>query len=158
MTTSFNVKPKGFKPTWIVIHHSLTEDGSPKNWDAIRKYHMEVKGWNDIGYTYGLENVNGKLTILEGRQIGEVGAHAFDFNAKSIGICLVGNYDMDPPSDDRLETLSLFCRDLQREFKIPKENVIGHRDTFILRGVPVEKSCPGERFDLKSFRDRLIDV
>ena len=69
-------KKGGYWPQWIVIHHSLTEDGSPKNWDAIRKFHIEERGWNDIGYNLGMENVNGKITLLEGRPIGSEGAHA----------------------------------------------------------------------------------
>ena len=152
----FDIKKGGYRPQWIVIHHSLTEDGSPKNWDAIRKFHIEERGWNDIGYNLGMENVNGKITLLEGRPIGSEGAHARGFNKNSVGICIVGNYDMDPPSEDRLFCLGSVCRDLQREFGIRKENVIGHRDTFILRGVPVEKSCPGKQFDLDAFRKRLI--
>lgn len=155
---AYTVKKKGFKPSWIVIHHSLTEDSATKNWDAIRKYHIEVKHWNDIGYNLGMENVNGTITLLEGRPIGEVGAHAIGFNAKSIGICLIGNYDNDPPSEDRLSRLASVCRDLQREFGIPRDQVIGHRETYVKLGEPVQKSCPGLAFSMDDFRKRLIDV
>lgn len=155
---AYTVKKNGVKPSWIIIHHSLTRDGSPKNWDAIRKYHIEVKKWADVGYQLGMENVNGTITLLEGRPIGEVGAHAIGFNAKSIGICLVGNYDNDPPSEDRLSRLASVCRDLQRQFGIPRDQVIGHRETFLKLGEPVQKSCPGDKFSMEEFRKRLIDV
>lgn len=182
--TKFNLKSNGFKPAWIVIHHSFSKDSmTTRNWDSIRSYHMSYryqgetiteaqwadhaakgetsgleKPWLDVGYNFGIENVNGKLMILDGRAIGEVGAHAVGFNAKSIGICMVGNYDNDPPSDDRLFALASLCRDLQREFSIPRNNVVGHRETFVMRGVPVEKSCPGEKFNMDDFRKRLIDA
>lgn len=157
MPGNFNVKKGGFKPQFIVIHHSATTDSGTKNWEAIRKFHIEQRGWADIGYSLGIENVNGKLMILEGRQIGEVGAHAIGFNANSIGICLVGNYDLDAPSEDRMFILASLCRSLQREFKIPRVNVIGHRDTYAMLGNKVEKSCPGLQFRLEDLRSRLID-
>jgi N-acetyl-anhydromuramyl-L-alanine amidase AmpD len=182
--SKFNVKPKGFKPAWIVVHHSFSTDAATtRNWDSIKKYHMSYryKGetvaqerfkelqdagmkdgletpWKDIGYNFGVELVDGKLMILEGRAIGEVGAHAHGFNANSIGICMVGNYDIDPPCDDRMFTLASLCRDLQREFQIRRENVIGHRDTYRLLNTPVLKTCPGSKFDLDALRARLIDV
>lgn len=180
----FQVKPGGFKPKWIVVHHSFSSDGEIRNWDAIRKYHMSYrsngniiteeeynfkqgrgegglqKPWADIGYHFGIENVNGKLEVLTGRLIGESGAHAtgkdpYDFNKISVGICLIGNYDNDPPSEDRLKLVASLCRQLQLEYGIPRDQVIGHRETFVKRGVPVEKSCPGRMFDMEAFRSRL---
>lgn len=182
--TKFDVKPRGFKPSWIVIHHSFSPDSlTTRNWDDIRKYHTsfryagdiiteeqyndhlkkgETKGlekpWLDIAYQFGVENVNGKLTILDGRKIGEIGAHAVGFNSNSIGICLIGNYDIEAPSEDRLSIMASLVRDLQRQFKIPRDQVIGHRETFVKRGVPVEKTCPGSKFVMEDFRARLIDV
>lgn len=153
----FTIKERGFKPSWIILHHSSTPDGVTRNWDAIRKFHMEERHWNDIGYNLGIENVNGKITLLEGRKIGEVGAHALGFNANSVGICLVGNYDIDPPSEDRLLCLSSVCRDIQREFGVRRDQVIGHRETFVKLGTAVQKSCPGAMFDLDAFRKRLLD-
>jgi N-acetylmuramoyl-L-alanine amidase len=178
-TGGFKVGPGGFTPKWIIIHHSFSPDGEVRNWDSLRKYHMsyrrdgriitreeydfaKAKGvgrleepWTDIGYNLGIESVNGKLTVLKGRPIGTAGAHAIGFNDKSIGICLVGNYDMEKPSDERLYIVSSLCRQLQFEFHIPRDQVIGHRETFLKRGVPVEKSCPGEHFNLNALRLRL---
>jgi len=157
-TVIWNEKKVGFKPTWIVIHHSWTKDGSVKDWDAIKRYHIETNGWNDIGYQIGIEKVGDKYEVLPGREIGEVGAHAKGFNAKSIGICLVGNFDSAPPSDEQLYLLASVCRELQRKYKIFRDQVIGHRETYILLNEPVQKSCPGKMFDLDKFRARLLDV
>ena len=44
-------------PQYIVIHHSLTKDGTVADWEAIRRYHKEINGWSDIGYHYGIERV-----------------------------------------------------------------------------------------------------
>ena len=171
-----------FKPSWIVIHHSFSSDGQTRNWDSIRAYHMSFryqgntiteqqyaqyladgktagleKPWADVSYQFGVENINGKLEVLTGRAIGEIGAHAIGFNDKSIGICLIGNYDLDSPSEDRLFTVASLCRQMQLEFGIPRDQVLGHRETFVKRGVPVEKTCPGSQFDLVKFRARLRD-
>lgn len=180
--TTFDVKTGGFKPQWIVIHHSWSRDSQiDKDWEGIRKFHTSWRydgkilteaeaydllsqgkkitpPWKDIGYQFGIESIAGKLHILEGRAIGEVGAHAKGFNANSIGVCLIGNFDPLPPSDEVVFTATSLCRDLQREFKIPRENVIGHRETFIKLSVPVEKSCPGKMCDMDHFRSMLIDV
>lgn len=179
----FKMKPGGFKPKWIILHHSLSEDNQVRNWDAIRKYHMSYryrgvivtedqyqmlvnanetgleKPSRDVGYHFGIENVNGKLEVLPGRQIGEVGAHAFGFNDKSVGICLVGNYDTESPSNDRLFILANLCRQLQLEYSIPRDQVIGHRETYALLTPPQPaiKTCPGSKFDLEKFRERLRD-
>lgn len=174
----------GFKPTWVVLHHSFSSDGQTRNWDSIRAYHMSYryKGeiitqdqydalhsagktagleqpWSDIGYNLGIENVNGTLQVLPGRPIGAPGAHALGFNTRSVGICLIGNYDLDPPSEDRLALLASLCRQIQIEFGIPRDQVIGHRETYPLLKPPqpVAKTCPGSQFDLNAFRKRLRD-
>jgi hypothetical protein len=177
-----NKKPGGFRPTWIVIHHSFSTDRQTRNWDSIRAYHMSYrcKGdtisrveydrllaegktaglerpWTDIGYNLGVENVSGRLEVLPGRPIGEIGAHAHGFNDRSVGICIVGNYDLDPPDDDRLAFLASLCRQIQIEFGIPRDQVIGHRETYgkLTPPQPVAKTCPGSQFDLDAFRARL---
>lgn len=180
----FKVKLGGFKPSWIVLHHSFSADRRTRNWDSIRAYHMSYryqgeiitfeeyvkylttscvigleKPWRDIGYNFGIENVDGKITVLNGREIGEVGAHATGFNDKSIGICLIGNYDLEEPSEERLYVMSHLCRQMQLQFGIPRDQVIGHRETYrkLTPPMPVAKSCPGTLFDLEKFRARLRD-
>ena len=177
----WDIKSNGFKPSWIVIHHSFSADGKTRDWAGIKAYHMSFRyqgetisekqydeykaagktaglerPWKDIAYNLGIENIEGKITLQTGRQIGSIGAHTIGFNDCSIGICLVGNFDSTPPEDDKLFLLGSVCRDFQHLFGIAKDHVVGHRETFVLRGVPVEKSCPGAMFDVAKFRERLI--
>jgi hypothetical protein len=177
----YDVSPDGFKPTWIVIHHSWSPDTDGNDWDGIRKYHMSFRyqgetitetqyeayksagqtaglerPWKDIAYNLGIEEVAGVLVVQKGRTIGTIGAHAIGFNDCSIGVCLVGNFDNVPPDEGRLFLLGSMCRDFQRMFGIARDHVVGHRETFTIRCVPVEKSCPGTMFDLVKFRERLI--
>lgn len=119
--------------------------------------------WTDIGYHLGLETVNGQLEIQRGRPIKSAGAHTLGLDAKGrsfnryyIGVCLVGNFDTEPPDEGRLFLLGSMCRDFQNIYGITRDHVIGHRETFSIRGVPVEKTCPGSEFNLEKFRERLI--
>lgn len=179
--TKFNIKTGGFRPSWIIVHHSWSADHAiGRDWEGIRKFHMswryngdivtearakelEAEGktvvapWKDVGYNFGIEKVDGKLQILDGRAVGEVGAHAKGFNERSVGICLIGNFDKEPPSADLIFVLCSLIRDLQRVFKIPRDQVLGHRETFVKLNQPVEKTCPGTAFDLNALRAKLID-
>jgi len=140
------------KITHIIIHHSLTKDGKTVNWKAIRKYHTQDKGWSDIGYHYGIEYVDGAVQIQYGRPITRVGAHVRGMNKNTIGICVVGNYDVKKPEQDKLEVLGAVVRTLQSAFKVPRSRVIGHWEAQKLQGIKRRKSCPGSRFDMNTFR------
>jgi N-acetylmuramoyl-L-alanine amidase len=96
----------------VVIHCTATASGKPiargvpgqpgylsaaavvNSWHAVRGFartHAASKGYTtglpSIGYHW-LIDLDG--TVLQGRHPCEVGAHASQFNARSLGICLVG--------------------------------------------------------------------
>lgn len=139
-------------PDKIIIHHSLTEDGETVSWNAIRDYHVKIKGWRDVGYHYGIELVGNQYDIFKGRMDNEVGAHCLGFNDNSIGICVVGNFDQQAPNERQLALLKKLCRSLMDIYGIKIENVLGHWETFEMRNVPIEKSCPGVKFSMPAFR------
>lgn len=135
-------------PRGIVIHHSLTKDSVTKSWDAIRRYHVETCGWQDIGYHYGIEDIGGKLTILTGRIPDKMGAHTTGFN-DSIGICLVGNYDLEPPDEARVALLvTLTVNVLNKYPGLTPSNVHRHSEF-------APKSCPGTKFPWVTFIDAV---
>jgi len=142
-------------PTKIVVHHSLTADGPTVSWNAIRDYHVNVNGWKDIAYHYGIEQIGDRFDILKGRMDNEVGAHCIGFNENSLGICLVGNFDAAPPPAAQVDLLRKLCRSLMEIYGIKADGVLGHRETYTLRGVPVEKTCPGSSFSMIDFRNSL---
>ena len=151
-------------PTFIVIHHSLTKDSQTVSWGAIRRYHVKYRGFREIGYHLGIEDVNGQLEILLGRMPGEVGAHAREkrMNWMSIGICCIGNFDEEEPSDALIEKLSQAVRWLMEAYRIPWENVIGHRDVGLMAGRDWRdgefKTCPGKMFPMEEFRNSLKGI
>ncbi|MBI5119294.1 N-acetylmuramoyl-L-alanine amidase [Candidatus Poribacteria bacterium] len=148
-------------PQYICIHHSLTKDGTVVDWEAIRKYHREVNGWSDIGYHYGIERV-GQGTLLQvGRPESQPGAHCKEMhmNSKSIGICVVGNFDLAPPGLEVLRFLSEIVRRKVMEYGIPVQAVLGHREVGAMAGFDWKKgqykSCPGKYFPMDTLRSLL---
>jgi N-acetylmuramoyl-L-alanine amidase len=151
---------------FIVIHHSATLDGKTFDWQAIRNYHINTLGWKDIGYHFGIEKINEQYEILIGRNMLEVGAHTYGINSISLGICLVGNFDTDKVPDQQLSKALELTRTLMKVFNIPIENVIGHREVYVLcqeklincdKRVIEEntKTCPGLNFSMNYFRELL---
>jgi len=74
----------------IIVHCSATPEGRNVSVDTIRTWHVNERGWSDIGYHYVVE-LDG--TIRSGRPVERQGAHVKGFNADSIGVCYVGGTD-----------------------------------------------------------------
>lgn len=132
-------------PTEIIIHHSFTKDNETVSWGAIRKFHVEDRGWKDIGYHFGVEQVGREYEIFVGRMLTEQGAHCYGQNEYSIGVCIVGNFDIVPPPIDQWNLAVRLVRSLCTVFNIPKDQVYPHR-----KFAPW-KTCPGRVFDMKAF-------
>lgn len=150
----------------IIIHHSLTKDGTSKDWEAIRKWHMGLIGssdetradynpyvknpMRDVGYNWGLEFINGRLEYQEGRSMNIDGAHTLGMNQKALGICIVGNWNTVEPSHQHYFLTACLCRELMLKFKIPIENVLPH-------WAFANKSCPGNKLDMLKLRYEYIE-
>ena len=112
-------------PEYIIIHHSATAQGDA---ETFRRAHR-AKGWRDIGYHYVIGNgtYSGNGKVETGRTEAEDGAHCSvdGMNRKSIGSCLVGNFDIDKPTPAQMEALERLCRDIMERHKIPVSRVLG---------------------------------
>jgi len=148
-------------PQHVIIHHSLTKDGTVVDWDAIRRYHKETNGWSDIGYHYGIERVGGGLSLQIGRPESQPGAHTKEMhmNSKSIGICVVGNFDLAPPGLEIMRFLADICRRKVAEYGIPVNAILGHREVGLMAGYDWRKgqykSCPGKHFQMGLLREMV---
>jgi N-acetylmuramoyl-L-alanine amidase len=143
--------------SYIIIHHSLTKDSETVSWSAIRRFHKEVRGWQDIGYHAGIEKIGGDYEILMGRFFAEVGAHTKELmmNSRGIGICCVGNFDAEPPPEEMLVKLVKFVNWIRRLYDIDAQHVLGHGEVQAMARVPEPKSCPGKMFNMEKLRGRL---
>jgi hypothetical protein len=92
---------------FIIVHH---EEGSNSSTDwaarvrAVQNLHMDVNGWADIAYNY-LVDPNG--VPYEGRGGGEnvVGAHLCGKNTNTMGICMLGSFTSQLPTNNALYSL-----------------------------------------------------
>ena len=149
-------------PKYIVLHHSATADSGTVSWSAIRTYHVRDRGWTDIGYHWGVELIGDHYELIVGRTMDVYGAHCreADMNQQSIGVCLVGNFDVAPPPEAQLKAAVRLMRWLLGVFELPVSRVIGHRDAGAMAGFDWRrgqfKSCPGRLFDTEAFRASLL--
>ncbi|MDQ7799551.1 MAG: N-acetylmuramoyl-L-alanine amidase [Candidatus Edwardsbacteria bacterium] len=137
----------------IIIHCSDSVFGDV---NEIRKWHL-ARGWREVGYHFvilnGLIQPNFFLDALDGsieagRYINsdsllddnEAGAHTLGYNARSIGICLVGKKKFTAKQMNSLLTL---VRQLKLRYMIPVKNILGHNET--PSGKAEGKTCPNFR-------------
>ena len=141
-------------PNKIILHCSATKDTESVSWEAIKRYHTQNKGWRDIGYHYGIERVGDRIQLLRGRPWWERGAHcrAANRNFDSLGLCVVGEYDSNPPPpeiyDATVRALTMMCS----LFWIKAEDVYGHRE------FESHKTCPGSKWDLDKLRADIAQI
>jgi N-acetyl-anhydromuramyl-L-alanine amidase AmpD len=131
------LKPEDVK--YLIVHHSATNRDTT-TFEAVRKYHIEVRGFWDIGYHYFID---GKGVVYPGRPENYVGAHCKtpppSMNFMSLGICLAGDFTVETPSNEQLISLKNLLSRLMEKYKIPVKNVLGHCE------VPLASTlCPGK--------------
>jgi hypothetical protein len=133
-----------------VIHHTATPRGSV---ESIHRAHLARRDsngnpWRGIGYHFVIGNGQG----MPDGQIGPTfrwrdqmaGAHAGEakFNEQGIGICLVGNFEEQAPTDAQLQSFVALASSLTADYEIPDSNIKGHRDI-------KSTACPGRNFPLQ---------
>lgn len=121
---------------FIVIHCSATPDSMDIGAKEIDRWHR-AKGWFRIGYHFVIRRDG---SIEHGREISEVGAHAYGVNERSVGICLIGGLAKDGKTAEENFTnaqwvsLEKLVNELEEQF--PQARVVGHRD------VTPGRECP----------------
>lgn len=84
----------------IVLHHSASPMETT-TFEDIKRWHIE-RGFKDIGYHWVIDK-NGEL--WKGRPESKIGAHCKGHNRDSIGVCLIGNFEIEEPTEDQIHTL-----------------------------------------------------
>lgn len=128
----------------IVIHHSATADSGTVSWGAIRKYHVGVNKWLDIGYHYGIELVGDHYEILVGRPEFEDAAAVKEggVNHNGLHICCIGDFDKAPPPKAQLEACARLCVSLCKIHGLGTNSITTHHQ------FAPYKTCPGEKFPM----------
>ena len=111
--------------------------------ESIRRYHVDVLGWADVGYHFVVTH-DGR--VQAGRRVDLVGAHARGYNDRSIGICFAGDHDDHPWSEAAtlagVDLIATLCT----SYDVPASRVIGHRET------GARKTCPGACVNMDAVR------
>lgn len=135
----------------IILHHSWSRDNGELDWPGIRNYHVKDLGWDAIGYHYGIELYSSHYEILTGRFMDVEGAHCRDkgMNHKSLGLCLIGNFDEVAPPEKQWKAAVDLTRSICSRFNLSISSILGHREA------GSSKTCPGLLFDMDKFRTEV---
>lgn len=122
------------RPDWLA-GRSLAEKVA-----EIRRWHVQERGWRDIGYHWVIDRDG---AVAPGRRETEIGAHVEGHNRGTIGICLLGGFGAkadDPFEKNFTAAQAATVRRLVGEIKgrTAIRNVSGHNDY-------AAKACPGFR-------------
>ena len=133
----------------VVLHHTYAPTAAQykgaATWKAIRNYHVDNRGWSDIGYHVGI-GPDGSIWTL--RPAERSGAHVLNRNAHTLGVAIVGNFDTEDPLKNGLPTAAAVFRMALEVYKLPVGAVRFHREF-------QPKSCPGKLVGLAEFRQMV---
>lgn len=120
------------RPDWMEGHKTSEKVAE------VRRWHMEDRGWKDIGYHYLIDRDG---TVAKGRANDVIGAHVAGHNAGTLGISLFGGHGSNENDTfgmhftaDQDTALAKLIVKLGTMTKITK--VSGHNDY-------AAKACPG---------------
>ena len=129
----------------IVLHHSVT----PQNWNitktlsVIDKEHKKDHPHkNGAGYHISYHFcIFPSGEVIDTRPVNEVGFHAGNYpvNLVSIGVCLIGNFENDLPTEKQSSALKSLLKSLIAQYGIKPENIKLHKE---VRLNPT--ACPGK--------------
>jgi len=108
-------------------HHTASAEGA--TWEQIARGHIK-RGWAGIGYHIGIDK-EGKVAILN--PLNRRTNHTEGHNSKGVGIVLLGNYEVNRPSDAMAKAIGR-VRAYMDLIDITEERL--HRDT-------KATACPG---------------
>ncbi len=135
----------------LAVHHTaMTVTGDTRTgverMRALYQYHSQNRGWGDVGYHFIIDE-DGQ--IYEGRDGGRnvVGGHAYCNNVGTIGVALMGNFELEQPSQPQMKSLQWLLADLADQYDIDLTKpvryhgksyppIVGHRDL-------ISTACPG---------------
>lgn len=112
----------------IIIHCTATKKDFDVTVNDLRKWHVEERGWKDIGYHFFID-IHGE--VHECRPLERTGAHTKGENYDSIGIAYAGGLGSDNAwHDTRTDRQKDALEDLLCKLKGLYGNAViyGHRD------------------------------
>lgn len=138
--------------THMIVHHSAGSNVSD-DWAAVVRsiwdFHVNTRGWSDIGYNW-LIDPNG--VVYQGRGNDWIGAHFCSANTNTMGVCVMGNFTTVEPTDEARNSLKELLAWKSCESDIDPEGVSYHPSTDMnLNNISGHRegcatACPGDAF------------
>ena len=136
------------KKQYIIIHHEAGNGG----FNVVNEWHRKLWNWkSSLGYYCGYHiYIDRQGNMTKARNLTEEGAHTKYWNSKAVGICLMGNFVYDKPTEQQLTVLKKLVDEIRNKYNIPKKNVLGHKE------VPGARTlCPAQLMDwIKQYRTK----
>ncbi|MFZ5945311.1 MAG: N-acetylmuramoyl-L-alanine amidase [Bacillota bacterium] len=137
---------------YIAIHHSATQGGDAF---SFARYHVNSLDWPGIGYHYVIL-IDG--TIQWTNDLTTASYHVKDYNSRTVGVCLVGNFVDGQLNPSQKEALYQLCRSLLRQLNLNPEDIRGHNEF-----LPGYTQCPALnmdeiRRDLAVIQEGVIEI
>jgi hypothetical protein len=134
---------------YIVLHHTATSAGSVEGIDSVHRRRKDSQGrsWLGIGYHFVIGNGQGmpdgqvESTFRWRDQMHGAHSGVPRYNDWGIGVCLVGDFEQNPPTDKQLAAARKLIAALRRRFDIAAGDVRRH-------GELVATDCPGALFSV----------
>ncbi|CAI8257196.1 MAG: putative peptidoglycan endopeptidase LytE [Opitutia bacterium UBA7350] len=149
-TARIRVKRSNWKA--IIAHHSAIKKG---NAESYGRTHRKKGMKNGLAYHFvignGIDSGDGQIEVGP-RWTGQLqGGHVknHQLNLVAIGICLVGNFEIERPTRKQLQSFTLLVDWLQRSVLRRTVRFAGHRE---IKGE--QTLCPGKNFPLASMHRR----
>lgn len=130
-------------PEYVTVHHTVTpnNDTAPpeSRLRSIQAYHMDSRGWCDIGYHFVVSQ-DGRL--WQGRSDEQrTGAHVGSHNTSNVGVAFLGDFQTAPVPQPMLDSAAQLVQWLGDTYSFPlnRERVLGHREW------SDTTECPGDQ-------------
>jgi hypothetical protein len=119
------------------VHHTAGSERGAVGMRQIQAFHMDTRGWNDIAYSFVVDDHDG--AIYEGRGAGVAGGHTEGDNSRSHAICVMGNFEGRGAQPHTLQAIvELANHGTAKGWWVP--TLGGHRDA-----PGASTACPGAR-------------
>lgn len=123
----------------ITIHHDALPGPAGGGWadvvhrlERIRQSHVN-EGWADIGYHYAVDPAG---RVWSCRPLELQGAHVRNRNPHNLGVLVLGNYNLQSPTPQALDSLEALVAYEMRRFAVPVHRVRTHLELS-------RTECPG---------------
>lgn len=132
--------------------------GRTEQWKSVARVTGHQNAYTFyVGGSVGPEEFDGK--IWQALPIDEIGHHGLRFSRSHIGLALIGDFRVKPPSARQWHATMDLCADLVAFLRLKSSDVVGHGEVPGAHSgdkAPSQRSaCPGDLISMKAFRFEL---